>query len=45
MPRLAIPLSDLKANRSGHVTPHEFTHPVGDNVTALPNGHGVFNRG
>jgi hypothetical protein len=35
----------IDANRSGHVTPHEFAHPVGDNVTALPNGHGAFNRG
>lgn len=35
----------IDANRLGHVTPHEFAHPVGDDVTVLPNGHGSFNRG
>ncbi|CAI8844276.1 hypothetical protein [Pseudomonas sp. IT-P176] len=35
----------LDANRHGHVTPHEFAHPVGDNITSLPNSRGTFHRG
>ncbi|EIK96779.1 integrase family protein [Pseudomonas sp. M47T1] len=34
----------IDANRSGHVTPHEFAHPAGDNITPLPSGRGAFNR-
>ena len=34
----------IDANRSGHVTPHEFAHPAGDNITPLPSGRGAFNH-
>jgi integrase len=35
----------IDANRHGHVTPHEFAHPVGDNITALQNSRGASKRG
>ena len=35
----------IDANRSGHVTPHEFAHPVGNNITALQNSRGASKRG
>lgn len=35
----------IDANRNGHVTPHEFAHPVGDNITALQNSRGASKRG
>ena len=34
----------IDTNRSGHVTPHEFAHPSGENITPLPSGRGAFNR-
>ncbi|GFM52580.1 integrase [Pseudomonas cichorii] len=34
----------IDANRSGHVTPHEFANPADDNITPLPSGRGAFNR-
>lgn len=34
----------IDANRSGHVTPHEFVRPAGENITPLPSGRGAFNR-
>lgn len=35
----------IDANRHGHVTPHEFAHPVGDNITPLQNSRGASKRG
>jgi hypothetical protein len=35
----------IDANRSEHVTPYEFAHLVGDNITALENNRDTFKLG